>query len=158
MLAVVEHQQKPALDQVFQERLPRRPLRIQDAKCGGDRLFDASVVGKWRQVHPPDTVAKIRTQLLRDPESQSRLSTPADSGERHESVGLELPGEFRQFVNTANEACPGYRKVARCVHGARRARALVLAGRSRRELHPDGLERGSGGAGMCIAFAGVLCE
>ena len=150
MLAVVEHQQKPALDQVFQERLARRSLRIQDAKCGGDRLFDASVVGKWRQVHPPDTVAKIRTQLLRDPESQSRLSTPADTGERHQSVGLELPGESRQFVNPANEARPGHGKVARIARRARCARAWVL--------HPDGLDRGSGCTGVCIAFACVLCE
>ena len=116
MLAIVEHQQKPAIDQVFQERLPRRPLRIQDAKCGGDRLFDAFVVGKWRQVHPPDTVVKIRTQLLCNPESQSRLSTSADTGERDQSVGLELPRESRQFLYPANEACPGHGKVTRIAH------------------------------------------
>ena len=150
MLAVVEHQQKPAIDQVFQERLARRSLRIQDPKVEATASSTA-LRPQWAPGQPTRHRRENPTQLLRDSESQSGLSAPADTRERHQSVGLELPGEVSPVRQPGQQSSSGSRE------GCSRVRA-ALDVRGGRASIADGLDRGGGCTGVCIAFAAFFAS
>ncbi len=153
MLAVVEHQQKPAVDQVFQERLARRSLRIQDAKWRRPPLRPAFVVRKRRQVHPPDTVAKIRTHCSAIRRASRVFPLPPTPV----SVTSLLDSSSRaSFASSSTRPTKLVRVTGRFAPGC--APRSMCAGRGAAINSSDGLDRGCGCTSMCIAFACVLCE
>jgi hypothetical protein len=65
VLAVVEHDEEPALGDELQQRVAGRALRIQDPESRSDRLVDPRGVADGREIHPADTIAKAVSLLLR---------------------------------------------------------------------------------------------
>ncbi len=121
MLAIVEHDEEPALGDELQQRLAGRALRIQDPESRSDRFIDPRGIADGREVHPADTIAIAVRRLLRHSQRQPRLSASAYPGQRDEPARLDLAGKASQLLSPADKT--------RATDGRRFEPAVRAAGR-----------------------------
>ncbi len=95
VLAVVEHEQQPAADEVLDDRLlDRRAVPLLHAQRDGDRVRDGAAVEERRQLGEPRAVGEPVALTARHLDREPGLPDSPDADERHQR-GRPQPGRDR---------------------------------------------------------------
>ncbi len=105
VLAVVHHEQQLTSSEIrCQRRGERLRPMLADAERPRHRRGHQRRLGQRRQLDQPDPVGEPVPDLGRDTQRQARLAHPRRTGQRHQPVGLEQPGEIRHLPLASDEA------------------------------------------------------
>ena len=112
MLAVVQHQQRAARGQVFEQPLHQRPVALlaqaEHGRAGGGHPFG---VLQRREVDEPHAVGECGPLLLRELQRQARLAAAADAGQRQQPRRRQQAREIGQRRLAPDEAGARLRQV-----------------------------------------------